>query len=120
MSGTLRSEVLQTFKKLHRTRKNTFQGDKHVLEVVRQKINSEYEKSKSVTDEKTIKELNNHAKAVEYEIRTTIIQAVEVSPGRFEARITPDVLIDNAELPLSIDNKPKNTGSKKCMDVKKK
>lgn len=32
MGDNLRQKVLQTFKKLHRTRMKTFQGDEHALQ----------------------------------------------------------------------------------------
>ncbi|KAH0950732.1 hypothetical protein HN011_002328 [Eciton burchellii] len=95
MGDSLRREILHMFKKLHRTRLKTFEGDEHALQVIRNKINEEYRKYKNVTNQAAIEELNKFAQEVEHEIRTTVIQAVETAPGRVELRITPDVLIDN-------------------------
>ncbi|CAL7940238.1 unnamed protein product [Xylocopa violacea] len=96
MADNLRQKVLHVFKKLHRTRMNTFQGDEHALKVTRNKINEEYKKYKNVTNPAAIEELNKFAEEVEHEIRTTVIQAVETEPGRFALRITPDTaLVDN-------------------------
>ncbi|XP_029038596.1 complex III assembly factor LYRM7 [Osmia bicornis bicornis] len=96
MGDILRREVLHVFKKLHRTRMNTFKGDEHALKVIRDKINEEYKKYKHVTNSAAIEELNKFAEEVEHEVRTTVIQAVETEPGRFELRITSDTaLVDN-------------------------
>ncbi|KZC11180.1 hypothetical protein WN55_02636, partial [Dufourea novaeangliae] len=41
-------------------------------------------------------QLNNFAHEVEREVRTTVLQAVEKEPGKFELHITPDTeLLDN-------------------------
>ncbi|KAK2586010.1 hypothetical protein KPH14_010578 [Odynerus spinipes] len=96
MAESLRREILHQFKKLHRTRLNTFKGDEHALKVVRDKINGEYRKYGNVTNEAAILELNKFAQEVEHELRTNIIQAVKKKPGVFALRITPDVLLDNA------------------------
>ncbi|XP_053986998.1 complex III assembly factor LYRM7 [Hylaeus volcanicus] len=96
MGGNLRRQVLCMFKKLHRTRMNTFKGDEHALKVVRNKINEEYKKNKNVTNTAAIEELNKFAQEVEHEVRTTVIQAVEKEPGKFALNITPDIkLMDN-------------------------
>ncbi|XP_076682461.1 complex III assembly factor LYRM7 isoform X2 [Andrena cerasifolii] len=96
MGDSLKRQVLQVFKKLHRTRLNTFKDDEHALEVTRNKINEEYRKHQNVTDATAIEELNKFAQEVEHEIRTTVIQAVEKEPGTFALRITPDTtLLDN-------------------------
>ncbi|XP_015440065.1 PREDICTED: complex III assembly factor LYRM7 [Dufourea novaeangliae] len=60
MGDNLRRQVLNTFKKLHRTRMNTFKGDEHALTVVRNKINEEYKKYKQVTNSTTIEEVTRH------------------------------------------------------------
>ncbi|XP_020300224.1 complex III assembly factor LYRM7 [Pseudomyrmex gracilis] len=95
MNEFLRREVLQVFKKLHRTRLKKFEGDEHALQVVRSKINEEYRKYKNVKNQAAIEELNKFAQEVEQEMRTTIIQAVETAPGRLTLNITSDVLVDN-------------------------
>ncbi|XP_051164936.1 complex III assembly factor LYRM7 [Leptopilina boulardi] len=99
MSGNLRKEVLKIFKILHRTRLNTFQNDDHALQVVRNKINDEYRKNMNIGDVEQIKKLNETALAVEKEVRTRIIQAVEKEPGKYEVRIKSDNLVDNTAVP---------------------
>ncbi|XP_033215395.1 complex III assembly factor LYRM7-like [Belonocnema kinseyi] len=99
MSGSLRTEVLKTFKTLHRTRLTTFKNDEKALQVIRKKINDEYRKNMTVADREIILELNKCAKAIEEEVRTKIIQAVETEPGKFEARIREENLVDNAAIP---------------------
>ncbi|XP_018373311.1 PREDICTED: complex III assembly factor LYRM7 isoform X1 [Trachymyrmex cornetzi] len=95
MGESFRREILRVFKKLHRTRLKTFEGDEYALQVVRDQINKEYKKYKSVTNQTVIAELNKLAQEVECEIRTTVIQAVETAPRRIALRLTPDVLVDN-------------------------
>ncbi|XP_070514727.1 complex III assembly factor LYRM7 isoform X3 [Cardiocondyla obscurior] len=82
MTDPLRREVLRVFKKLHRTRLNTFEGDEYALQVLRDKINNEYRKYKNVTNQAAIEELNKFAQEVEHEVRTTVIQAIETEPGK--------------------------------------
>ncbi|XP_031848181.1 complex III assembly factor LYRM7 [Nomia melanderi] len=106
MGDNLRKQVLSTFKKLHRTRMNTFNGDEVALTVTRNKINEEYKKYKNVTNTAAIEELNKFAEEVEHEVRTTVIQAVEKEPGKFALRITPDKLVDNASYQDSNQQSP--------------
>ncbi|KMQ92735.1 lyr motif-containing protein 7 [Lasius niger] len=108
MGDSLRREVLQVFKKLHRTRLKTFATDEHALQVVRKKINDEYRKYKNVTNQAAIEELNKFAQEIEHEVRTTVIQAVETAPGRIALRLTPDVLRDN----VSYEDQKNNTSGK--------
>ncbi|KAG7211788.1 hypothetical protein KM043_011022 [Ampulex compressa] len=123
MAECLRREVLQTFKKLHRTRLRTFNGDEHALKVTRDKINEEYRKYKNVTNPAAIMELNKFAEEVETEVRTTIVQAVEKEPGTFELRIRPDTLLDNVPYKDLTDekideSKPCCSKSTQCEDKK--
>ncbi|XP_058795219.1 complex III assembly factor LYRM7 [Phymastichus coffea] len=92
MPGNLRREALRAFKKLHKTRLRTFQGDEYALQVTRQRINDEFRKNKNVADESAVQELIKLAIDVEHEIKTTVVQAVEIEPGKFEVRITPDTV----------------------------
>ncbi|KAL6259970.1 hypothetical protein P5V15_009879 [Pogonomyrmex californicus] len=107
MGGSFRREILRVFKKLHRTRLKTFEGDEYALQVVRDRINKEYKKYKNVTNQVAIEELNKFAQEVECEIRTNVIQAVETASGRIALRLTPDVLVDN--VPCK-DQKEKKSG----------
>ncbi|XP_046743463.1 complex III assembly factor LYRM7-like, partial [Diprion similis] len=115
-------QVLGTFKKLHRTRINTFRDDKYALEATRKKINDEYRKCKDITDENKIADLNEFALAVEREVRTTIVQAREVEPGKFALRVTKDTeKLDNATLDAagcSTSTQQKSSSNfKKCSDA---
>ncbi|KAJ8958951.1 hypothetical protein NQ318_019722 [Aromia moschata] len=92
MSLNLRHKVLQSFKHLHKTRKSVFEGDGYALSEARKKINEEFKKQKHVADTKAIEELVNYANAVEHELRTTVIQAREVAPGKYRVAIKPDTL----------------------------
>ncbi|XP_017770856.1 PREDICTED: complex III assembly factor LYRM7 [Nicrophorus vespilloides] len=96
MASTLRKEVLQSFKLLHRARKIVFDGDTNAMKASRDKINDEYKRNMHVKDNHAISELIQYSKAVETELRTSVIQAREVAPGKFEAKITKDtVRLDN-------------------------
>ncbi|XP_021200632.1 complex III assembly factor LYRM7 [Helicoverpa armigera] len=88
--STTRLSVLQTFKKLHRTRMKVFAGDDRALTAGRLKINEEFQKNKHVTNEDAIKAMVKLAEDVEKELRTQVIQAREVKPGVFVAKITED------------------------------
>ncbi|XP_028136512.1 complex III assembly factor LYRM7 [Diabrotica virgifera virgifera] len=92
MSGPLRARVLQSFKNIHKTRKNIFDGDIIALTEARNKINEEYKKCKHVSDPGAIEELVKYSEEVEKELRTTVIQAKEVKPGVFEAKIRDETV----------------------------
>ncbi|CAH1953993.1 unnamed protein product [Acanthoscelides obtectus] len=112
-----RSRVLETFKKLHKTRKRVFKGDERALQEARKQINGEYRKFQNTTNLRGIEELIEYAEQVEKELRTCVIQAKEIAPGKFQAEITSDT--------LKIDNVPYKEqccgGScgKNCIDLKK-
>ncbi|XP_022909562.1 complex III assembly factor LYRM7 [Onthophagus taurus] len=96
MSQNLRKEVLLAFKRLHKARKKVFANDDNALEKGRIKINEEFKKNKHVKDPVAIAELTKLANEVQKELLTTVIQAVEVSPGKYEMRILPETLkLDN-------------------------
>ncbi|CAK1598654.1 unnamed protein product [Parnassius mnemosyne] len=90
--SNLRALVLQSFKKLHRTRMKIFEGDLRALTAARIKINQEYKNNKNVQDEQSIKSMIKFGEDVETELRTQVIQAREVKPGVFEAKITKETL----------------------------
>ncbi|KAL1457418.1 hypothetical protein WDU94_007652 [Cyamophila willieti] len=90
MSAATKSQVLQSFKQLHKTCKRVFNGDDHALQAARIKINEEFKKNKHVTSEKSIGELVNLSNSIDHEIRTTVIQAVETKPGVYTVKISPD------------------------------
>ncbi|CAG4919281.1 unnamed protein product [Colias eurytheme] len=100
----LRRAVLQNFKKLHRTRLKVFEGDIRALNAARLKINEEYKKNKAVQDSDAIQAMIKYAEDVERELRTQVIQAREVKPGVFEARITEEtVKLDNVPFDENAD-----------------
>lgn len=105
MSSNLRQKVLQSFKSLHKTRKSVFKGDVYALNEGRKKINSEYKKCKDVKDTSSIEEMIKYASEVEEVLRTCVIQAKEVEPGKYEAHITKDTLkLDNVPFKECIIN----------------
>nr|CAI5870368.1 unnamed protein product [Callosobruchus analis] len=113
----IRSRVLLSFKNLHKTRKRVFKGDERALQEARKQINEEYKKFKDTTNPKGIEELLEYAIQVEQELRTCVIQAREVAPGKFQAEITSDT--------IKIENVPYKEqccgGScgNECVDLKK-
>ncbi|KAL3271955.1 hypothetical protein HHI36_022425 [Cryptolaemus montrouzieri] len=108
----LRRYVLQSFKTLHKTRKRIFSGDIGALENLRNKINQEYKQNKNINDADKIKEMIKFANEVEFELRTSVIQAVEVEPGKYEAKITADTLkLDNVPFKEICDVKVKKRRS---------
>ncbi|XP_072939566.1 complex III assembly factor LYRM7 [Epargyreus clarus] len=88
----LRRMVLSSFKKLHRTRMKVFSGDERALTAARVKINEEYSKNKHVDNEEAIKAMIKFGEDVERELRTQIIQAREIRPGVYEAKITDETV----------------------------
>ncbi|XP_018579853.1 complex III assembly factor LYRM7 [Anoplophora glabripennis] len=112
MSTSLRHKVLQSFKQLHQARRSVFKGDTYALTEARKRINEEFKKNKHVKDVNAIDELINYANAVEREIRTCVIQAREVEPGRFQVQITKDtVQLDNVPFSDCPNEKSKNEKS---------
>lgn len=115
-----RREVLQSFKNLHKTRKQVFKGDLLALNAVREKINVEFKKNRELQDKDEIVKMVKLAQDVVVELKSTVIQAVEIKPGVFEAKISEDTLkIDNtpyrdcSEQELK-RKKPKGSNSKSC------
>ncbi|KAJ2952389.1 hypothetical protein O0L34_g4676 [Tuta absoluta] len=90
--STFRKSVLQSFKKLHRTRMRVFEGDSRALDAARLRVNQEFKKNKLVADNDAVKAMLQFAEDVEKELRTQVIQAREVKPGVFEAKITEETL----------------------------
>lgn len=93
---SLRRDVLKAFKALHRARKTVFDGDDKTLREARLQINDEFKKSKAIKDISAIQELINHSRAVENELKSCVIQAEEVKPGKFEVKMRQEVVkLDN-------------------------
>lgn len=96
MSTHLRLKVLQSFKQLHKARKSVFKDDTYALKESREKINEEYKKHKGLSDTVAIEDLVNKALEVEKVLKTCVIQAREVEPGRWRAVITEETAkLDN-------------------------
>uniref|UniRef100_A0A1B0CCI4 Complex III assembly factor LYRM7 n=1 Tax=Lutzomyia longipalpis TaxID=7200 RepID=A0A1B0CCI4_LUTLO len=74
MSAT-KLNVLQIFKKLHRTSHGVFRNDSHALSAVRMKINEEFRKNSGCKDAEEIQKLIKLAEEVETELRTSVVQA---------------------------------------------
>ncbi|XP_078666338.1 complex III assembly factor LYRM7-like [Branchiostoma floridae x Branchiostoma belcheri] len=98
----LRSKVLASFRALHRARKDVFKGDTAALEAARQRINQEFEKHKTETDQSKIEELVKVAEDTAVYVRQMVVQAQMNEAGRYELRIRKDssMLVDNAKLKL--------------------
>ncbi|XP_026322295.1 complex III assembly factor LYRM7 [Hyposmocoma kahamanoa] len=113
--SNLRKSVLQSFKNLHRTRIKVFAGDDKALTAARSQINDGYNKNKHVSDEEAIKALIKFSEDVEKELRTQVIQAREVRPGVYEARITEDTLkLNNVPYNDKAIFNEANPGSQPC------
>ncbi|XP_023703384.1 complex III assembly factor LYRM7 [Cryptotermes secundus] len=96
MNTSLRRQVLECFKRLHRTREMVFRDDSFALQAARSRINEEYKKNKHITNAEAIHEMIKLSKAVEEELKTSVVQACEVEHGKYELRILPDTKkIDN-------------------------
>ncbi|KAI5631410.1 hypothetical protein NE865_15885 [Phthorimaea operculella] len=113
--SALRKSVLQSFKKLHRTRMRVFEGDSRALDAARLRVNQEYKKNKQVADHDAVKAMIQFAEDVEKELRTQVIQAREVKPGVFEAKITEETLrLENIPYnPNAVPDDP-TPGSRPC------
>ncbi|CAH2105451.1 unnamed protein product [Euphydryas editha] len=99
-----------------------FEGDERALTAARLKINEEYHKNKHVKDEEAIKAMVKFGEDVERELRTQVIQAREVKPGVFEAKITKDTIKLN-NIPYNDNAIPTDGisgGQTCCQDVAKK
>ncbi|KAJ4439719.1 hypothetical protein ANN_07847 [Periplaneta americana] len=56
----------------------------------RKRINEEYNKNKHVTNSEAICEMIELSKAVEAELKMSVVQAREVEAGKYELRILPE------------------------------
>uniref|UniRef100_A0A336M008 CSON005474 protein n=1 Tax=Culicoides sonorensis TaxID=179676 RepID=A0A336M008_CULSO len=90
--SSLRREVLNSFKKLHRARQEIFEGDERALTLARHKINEEYRKNKGTDSDEEIQQKVKLANEVAEELKTRVIQAVEKEPGVFEAKLKESTL----------------------------
>lgn len=122
MSSELRKEVLSCFKSLHQARKIVFKGDTRALTLGRDKINEEFRKQAHVQNSDSIRELINYSRAVEHELKTRVIQAQEVAPGRYQAEIRDGIVkLDNVpfkEECCSSDKSSDTNSARGCSWVK--
>lgn len=111
--------VLMSFKKLHRTRMRVFDGDEKTLLAARNKINEEYKKNKNANNAEAIEAMIKFGEDVERELRTRIIQAREVKPGVYEAKITEDTIkLDNISYNASaVVEDGSFSGTQTCQNV---
>ncbi|XP_044747411.1 complex III assembly factor LYRM7 [Coccinella septempunctata] len=106
----MKRQVLQSFKSLHKAGKVVFEGDLAALEKVRLKINDEYKKNKNLRDKTVIDEKIKFSKEVEKELRSSVIQAVEVAPGKYEAKIRSETIkLDNIPFKETCEMKVEKT-----------
>ncbi|KAI8118224.1 hypothetical protein FF38_08545 [Lucilia cuprina] len=86
----IRREVINAFKKLHRTRQFIFAGDDRALEAGRKEINDRFKKNMTETNVDNVKKMLQLALDVDKELRTNVIQAKQKEEGVYELRITPE------------------------------
>ncbi|XP_037947340.1 complex III assembly factor LYRM7-like [Teleopsis dalmanni] len=108
--------VLQIFKKLHRTRQVVFRNDERTLDAARKQINEAFFKSKNETDDAEINKMIKLAEAVEKELRTNVIQAVQKEDNVFTVEITKDTTkLDNFPFnPDAVLERPKRSRGSGC------
>lgn len=116
--SSLRKEVLKAFKSLHRARMTVFEGDDRALKFVRSQINETFKKNEHVTNESKIKNLIQFSRDVETELRTTVVQARAVEPGRYRVKFSDQtVMMDNTpyqEVPEDILLANSSKANRKC------
>ncbi|EDW84394.1 uncharacterized protein Dwil_GK14109 [Drosophila willistoni] len=92
----LRRQVLNAFKRLHRTRQHVFDGDIQALTAGRLKINESFRQNRDETKEDEIKKMIQLADDVSHELRTTVIQATKREDNVYELRISDETTrLDN-------------------------
>lgn len=110
MANILRNETLEAFKSLHKTVKYVFKGDSPSINKAREQINIEYKKYKNIRDAVEIRKLILHSKSVENELRTTVIQAQETQPGRYEVHLRDEIhRLDNVPFKECSNSQEKET-----------
>ncbi|KAG8242221.1 hypothetical protein J6590_070560 [Homalodisca vitripennis] len=116
MSSEFRRDALKIFKCLHRTRRSVFEGDTFALDATRDKLNAEFKKNKDLRNEGVVRKMLKFAQEVNLLLRTTVVQAKQVEPGKYRAKITEDtVKVDNNSFREVLDKQlhPENSISKK-------
>jgi len=120
-------EILKLYKQLHRTVQTVFKGDIRALNAAKDKIRSEFNEKRNVTETKSLKELYKYGQECDNVLRTQVIQAVKVE-GKddvYRAPVTENTLVDNAmyrdditdaEYKASIRAARKNKNNKSCRD----
>ncbi|RIB06048.1 hypothetical protein C2G38_2117031 [Gigaspora rosea] len=103
-STKTRLAVLNAYKYLLRTQKETFNGDFLAISEARRKTHEEFLKNKDETNEKEInKQINQALEAAEF-LKSNVIQAVfDEKTSRFKAKITDNTELGDNE---SIKNPP--------------
>ncbi|KAM7360052.1 complex III assembly factor LYRM7 [Cochliomyia hominivorax] len=86
----IKREVINAFKKLHRTRQFIFAGDDRALEAGRKEINERFKQNMKESNVDNIKKMLQLALDVDKELRTNVIQAKKKDEGVYELRITPE------------------------------
>ncbi|XP_063414300.1 complex III assembly factor LYRM7-like [Mytilus trossulus] len=90
---SIRSKVLSSFKKLHKTRLEVFREDDRALAVARDKINLEFRKNKYEKDTEKISELIQIAEDSEDILRRNVVQGIVREEDKaLRLRIRKDVL----------------------------
>ena len=121
-------EILKLYKQLHRTVQTVFKGDIRAQITARDKIRSEFESKRNVTDAKSIAELIKYGNDCDQVLKTQVIQAVKVEgkDNVFRATVTDNALVENymfrndvtkEEYKASIRAARKNKNTKTCQDT---
>lgn len=94
---SLQTQVLRSFKGLHRARLDVFKGDRKALEAGRLKINEEFRKHLQEKDPKKIEELIQVANDTSMILRQHVVQLEQVDDQSYRANITANTYkIDNS------------------------
>ncbi|XP_006081646.1 complex III assembly factor LYRM7 isoform X1 [Myotis lucifugus] len=88
-------QVLQLFKRLHRTRQQVFKNDTRALEAARVKINEEFKSNKNEASSKKIEELIKIGSDVELLLRTSVVQGIHTDHNTLKLVPRKDLLLEN-------------------------
>ncbi|XP_059554261.1 complex III assembly factor LYRM7 isoform X1 [Myotis daubentonii] len=88
-------QVLQLFKRLHRTRQQVFKNDTRALEAARIKINEEFKSNKNEASSKKIEELIKIGSDVELLLRTSVVQGIHTDHNTLKLVPRKDLLLEN-------------------------
>ncbi|KAM6997096.1 complex III assembly factor LYRM7 [Tautogolabrus adspersus] len=88
-------QVLNVFKKLHRTRLAVFNNDDKSLTAARLKINEEFRKNKNETSEENIQKMIKMGSDVEIVLRQAVLQMEHLGENTLLLRPRESLLLEN-------------------------